>query len=241
MPSVEGRDPQGAAELGDYLLEAVGLSVGYGSVPVVHQLDLVVKPGEVVALLGANGAGKTTTLLGLSGALPPLEGEVRWHGDRHRLSLHKRCRDDLSFVPEGRGVLMGLSTLQNLQISRGDPQLALKLFPELVGRLHTKAGLLSGGEQQMLALGRALSRKPKLLFADELSLGLAPMAISRLLDAVKAAAQTGIGVLLVEQHVQRALTVADRAYVLQRGRLALSGPADEVARRLDEVEASYLS
>lgn len=225
----------------DALVEAKGMRAGYGSTPVVHDLDLRVAPGEVVALLGPNGAGKTTTLLTLSGALPPLGGEIYWGHEAAHLALHKRCRRDLSFVTENRGVLMRLTTLQNLRIGRGDPDRAFELFPQLKARLHTKAGLLSGGEQQMLALGRALSRDPKVLFADELSLGLAPMVVTHLLEAVRVAADQGIGVLLVEQQVRRALAFADRAYVLDRGRVTVAGPASDVADRLEDLKTSYLT
>ena len=224
------------------VLEASGLSAGYGSQPVIRDVDLVVRPGEVVALLGANGAGKTTTLLTLAGELPPLAGEVRIDGSVTKAPLHVRARNGLTFVTEEKSVFMGMSTRDNLRVGRVDVDYALSLFPELAKRMKVRAGLLSGGEQQMLTLARALSRKPRVLLADELSMGLAPLAVKRLLDAVRAAADTqGTAVLLVEQHVSKALSYADRAYVMRRGGIVLEGTARELASRINEIETIYLS
>lgn len=160
-------------DTGQPLIEARALSAGYGSQAVVRDLDLVVRPGEVVALLGPNGAGKTTTLRALSGELAPMDGEVRWLGDPGRAPLHRRARQGLAYVGE-RAVFTRLDTADNLRVGRVPARQALELFPELGKRLKTGAGMLSGGEQQMLSLARALCRDPKLLLADELSLGLAP-------------------------------------------------------------------
>lgn len=224
------------------VLEAHGLTVGYGSRPVVHDVDLVVHPGEVVALLGPNGAGKTTTLLALAGELPLHRGEVRLNGAATKAPLHRRARRGLAFVTEERAVFKRLSALENLRVAGVDPRVALGLFPELEKRLSLRGGLLSGGEQQMLTLARALSRNPKLLLADELSLGLAPLVVRRLLEAVRAVAdEQGTGVLLVEQHVRKALQYADRVYVMRRGRIELSGTAAEMRGRLAEIEDSYLT
>jgi branched-chain amino acid transport system ATP-binding protein len=223
------------------VLQAQGLSVGYGPNPVVHELDLTVRPGEVVALLGPNGAGKTTTVLALAGVLGCMGGEVLLHGVPNRQPLHHRVRKGLGLVTEQRAVLMSMTVAENLRVNRGDVALALELFPELYDHLDRRVGLLSGGQQQMLALARALSRRPSVLLADELSLGLAPIIVDRLLAAVRSAADTGTGVLLVEQHVHKTLTIADRAYVLQRGRVVLDGAAGEMVDRLGEVERSYLA
>jgi branched-chain amino acid transport system ATP-binding protein len=220
------------------LLETAGLSAGYHGHPVIHEIDIAIEAGEVVALVGANGAGKTTTLLALAGELDPLAGEVRLGGERASAPLHRRAKRGLAFVTEERSIFSSLSTEDNLRLGRGDVAGALELFPELKPLLKRRSGLLSGGEQQMLTLARALSRSPTLLLADELSLGLAPKVVQRLLLAVRAAADRGVGVLLVEQHVKQALRVADRVYVMRRGRIVLSGPVAEVAPQL---EAAYLS
>jgi branched-chain amino acid transport system ATP-binding protein len=223
------------------LLEARKLSLGYGKVPVVRELDLVVHPGEVVCILGANGAGKTTTLLGLAGEIAPLEGQIVCLGSTEPLPLHRHARNGLAFVPEERSVIFGLSVLDNLRIGRGSVEQALEFAPELKGRLKERAGLLSGGEQQILTLARALASKPKLLLADELSLGLSPILADRLLSAARQAADAGIGVVLVEQHIRSALSVADRGYVLRRGRLVMEGTTAELRARQGELEANYFA
>jgi branched-chain amino acid transport system ATP-binding protein len=223
------------------ILETHGLTAGYGTQPVIHDLDILVRPGEVVALLGPNGAGKTTTLLALSGELPTMEGEARLDGKPTKAPLHRRARMGLGFVTAERSVITSISALDNLRVAGADVQMALGLFPELNKVLSTRGGLLSGGEQQMLTLGRALARQPRLLLADELSLGLAPLIVQRLLRAVRDAAQRGCGVLLVEQHVRQALEFADRAYVMRRGRIELSGTGAELRSRINEIEESYLS
>ena len=224
------------------VLEARGLSAGYGPQPVVPEIDLSVHEGEVVALLGPNGAGKTTTLLALSGELPVLSGEVRLDGVVTKAPLHRRARQGLTFVTEEKSVFMGLSARDNLRVAGVDAQEALELFPELGRRMGVRGGLLSGGEQQMLTLARALSRHPRLLLADELSMGLAPLVARRLLDAVRQAVdQRGTAVLLVEQHVRKALQYADRVYVMRRGRIELEGTATEMRGRLNEIEDNYLA
>jgi ABC-type branched-subunit amino acid transport system ATPase component len=221
------------------LLEARGLQAGYGKVKVVHGVDLVVRPGEVVALLGPNGAGKTTSLLTLSGDLPALGGEVSWLGSAATSPLHARARQGLGLVSEERSVFPQLTVRDNLKVSGCDAEMALQLFPELGKRIKQKVGLLSGGEQQMLSLARILARQPKVLLADELSLGLAPLVVNRLFEAVRAAADAGLGVLLVEQHVGKALQYSDRVYVLRRGEIVLSGLASELDMTV--IEKAYLS
>ncbi|SNQ46829.1 High-affinity branched-chain amino acid transport ATP-binding protein BraG [Frankia canadensis] len=223
------------------LVEARKLCAGYQGVPVVRDLDLTVEPGEVVALLGPNGAGKTTTLLTLAGELRPISGDLLVDGEPSKAPLHKRAGGGLGFVPEERSIFMSQTTAENLRVGRCDVDRVLELFPELKPKLKTTAGLLSGGEQQMLSLGRALARGPRLLLADELSLGLAPLVVARLLAAVRAAADTGVGALLVEQHVRKVLEVADRVYVLRRGVVDFAGTATEAKARLSELEGSYLS
>ena len=224
------------------LIEAAGVSTGYGKMAVVRDLDLRVDSGEVVALIGSNGAGKTTTLLTLAGELTPMEGEVRFLGEPTRSPMHARCRNGLGYVSEERSVIMGMSVSENLKLAGVAPAAACEYFPALEEILGRRAGLCSGGEQQMLSLARALGREPKVLLADELSLGLAPIIVDRLLKAVRAAAdERGVGVLLVEQHVRQALRIADRVYVMERGRVVLEGTSDEVSGQLDKIESAYLA
>jgi branched-chain amino acid transport system ATP-binding protein len=223
------------------LIEARNVSSGYHGRAVVTDLNLVVRPGQVVALLGPNGAGKTTTLLTLAGELTPIEGEIHMSGKPAARALHRRARDGMSFVTEERSVFMEMSVEENLRVGRCEPDRALALFPELTALLRRRAGLLSGGEQQMLTLGRALARRTRLLLIDELSLGLAPLVIRRLLDAVREAADQGLGVLLVEQHIDQAMKIADHVYVLEHGRVILDGPKAEVSQRIREIEAAYLT
>jgi branched-chain amino acid transport system ATP-binding protein len=223
------------------LIEARNMSAGYGKMPVVRDLDISVGSGEVVALLGANGAGKTTTLLTLAGELTPFSGEVRFLGEPTTAPMHTRCRNGLGYVTEERSVIMDMSVGNNLKLAGVAPRVAFDLFPALEAIMDRRAGLCSGGEQQMLSLARALGREPKVLLADELSLGLAPLVVASLLAAVRSAAtERGIGVLLVEQHVGQALKIADRVYVMERGQVVLSGTAAEVANQTDKIEAAYL-
>jgi len=221
------------------LLEARSLVAGYGDLAAVRGVDIRVCPGEVIALFGPNGAGKTTTLLTLAGELPPLGGEVRWLGAPTRAPLHHRVRQGMAFVPEERSVVAGLTTRENLQLGRGGVAAALAVFPELEPLLPRRAGLLSGGEQQMLTLARSLAIRPRLLLADELSLGLAPLIVKRLLETIRSAAdELGVGVLIVEQQARRALTVADRWYLLRSGEIAATGDRDS---DWSQVEQAYLA
>ena len=221
------------------LLSARGVAAGYHGHPIVRDLDLDVHAGEVVALLGPNGAGKTTTLLTLSGDLRQLAGETQLTGQRTTASLSRRARSGLAFVSDERAVFMQLSVEDNCRVGGVDHEAVFALFPELEPRLRVRAGLLSGGEQQMLALGRALARRPRLLLADELSLGLAPLIVTRLHDAVRAYVDANqAGALLVEQHASQALRVADRVIVMRDGHIVLQGRPDEVR---DKLESAYLS
>ena len=224
------------------VIEARGMSAGYAGQPVVRDLNLEVQPGEVVCLLGPNGAGKTTTMLALSGELPLISGEVLIDGNRTTSALYKRARDGMSYVTEERSVFKALSTRDNLRVGGVETQAAIDLFPELEKRMNVRGGLLSGGEQQMLTLARALARSPRLLLADELSLGLAPLVVERLLQAVRTAAkEQGTAVLMVEQHAHKALKYADRAIVMRRGRVELALSGEEARNRIGEVEQAYLT
>jgi branched-chain amino acid transport system ATP-binding protein len=224
------------------VIETRGLSTGYAGQPVVHDLNLTVDSGEVVCLLGPNGAGKTTTMLCLSGELPPLAGEVLIDGEPTSAPLYKRAKHGMSYVTEERSVFKGMSLRDNLRVASVDAKEAIELFPELEKRLTVRGGLLSGGEQQMLTLARALARKPRLLLADELSLGLAPIVVERLLQAVREAAdQRGLGALIVEQHAHKALKYSDRAIVMRRGQVELDLSGEEARRRIGDVEQAYLT
>jgi branched-chain amino acid transport system ATP-binding protein len=224
------------------VLAARGLSAGYAGQPVVHDIDLEVHAGEVVCVLGPNGAGKTTTMLALGGELSPIAGEVLLDGTPTKAPLHRRARNGLGYVTEERSVFKSLSTYDNLRCGGVSPREAIGLFPELEQCMRTRAGLLSGGEQQMLTLARALARRPRVLLADELSLGLAPLLVDRLLKTVRAAAdENGTGALVVEQHAHKVLRFADRVYVLSRGRVVLTLSAADARARLDEIQDAYLS
>lgn len=223
------------------VLEARSLDAGYGADnTVVRSLDLEVREGEIVALLGPNGAGKTTTINTLCGELSSLGGDVVLHGRTVTGPLHERARQGLGLVAEDRAVLARMSVTDNLRVTRADPDRAFTLFPELQAHAKRQVGLLSGGQQQMLALAIALSRQTTVLLADELSLGLAPLIVDRLLRALREAADSGVAVLLVEQHIVKAMEVADRAYVMRRGQIEVSGTADELRGRLNEIQQSYL-
>ena len=232
------------------LVEIENLSAGYAGVAVIRGINLNVGKGEVVALLGPNGAGKTTTLLTTSGLLKTLEGKVTVLGESANSGApHKTARLGLAHVPEDRSLFFGLTVQENLRLGlRGKRseqamgyEAALDLLPALRPLMNRRAGLLSGGEQQMLAMARALVSNPKVLLVDEMSLGLAPIIVERLLPIVRDIAnETGAGVLIVEQHVHLALEVADRAYVMSHGEIVLEGSAQELMERQDLLEASYL-
>ena len=236
--------------MSDTYLNIDGLFAGYGELPVVRDLHLTVNAGETVALLGPNGAGKSTTLLTCSGLLPVLGGKVEVFG-RDTASVKRPeqlARLGLCHVPEGRALFSSLTVAENLRLGarnrvefRKAIPSVLEYFPELEPLMTRKAGLLSGGEQQMLAVGRALVAQPKLLMVDEMSLGLAPVIVQRLLPRFpRIARDTGCAILLVEQHVQQALAVADRAYVLAHGELLVEGTAQELSRDRALLESSYL-
>ena len=209
-----------------------GLRAGYGAVEVLHGIDLDVPAGALTALLGPNGAGKTTLLSVVAGLLPARAGRIEWAGnDVTHLAPDARARAGLALVPERRGIFGQLSVRENLEIFAGPGQpadAAYAAFPVLADRLGQRAGSLSGGEQQMLAMSRALLRDPRLLLLDEISLGLAPRVTRRLFDVVGELARSGTTVLLVDQYLSDALRLADVVYVLARGEVAFAGEPAEL-------------
>jgi branched-chain amino acid transport system ATP-binding protein len=228
------------------LLDVSGLTAGYNGIAVVRDLDLTVGAGEVVALLGSNGAGKTTTLSAIAGLITPISGTISIGGESiGGTPAHRIARMGLALVPENRALFHDLTTRENLRLARvsgrSNEDDVLDLLPELRKCLDRKAGLLSGGEQQMLAVGRALVGRPRMLIVDEMSLGLAPVVVERLLPVLRTVAQSfGTGVLVVEQHVSVALEVAERAYVLAHGRLVLGSRTADLRSHRDLLMACYL-
>jgi branched-chain amino acid transport system ATP-binding protein len=241
------RAPTTSEGTSGHALVVTDLYAGYREVPVVRDLTLEVRPGEVVALLGPNGAGKTTTLETIAGLNRPISGTVELSGENvSGIPAHVLARRGLALVPEGRALFPGLTVREHLRLAGGrrgssHEEELLEMLPELRKCLGRKAGLLSGGEQQMLAVGRALVTRPRLLLVDEMSLGLAPVIVERLVPILRRAAdELGASVLFVEQHVALALEISDRAYVLAHGRIRLKGTAAELRERRDLLAASYL-
>ena len=208
-------------------LETENLKVNRGGLPVIRGASMKVDEGAITVLLGANGAGKTTLLEGIAGAVKSSGGTVRVGGVQiESLSPYKRARHGLSLVEQGRAVFKDLTVEENLDVARRDDvstDETFEIFPELVPRRHVRSGLLSGGEQQMLLIGRALLAKPKVLLIDEMSLGLAPLIVQRLMRLTRDLAKGGLSILLVEQFASLALAVGHRAYVLRRGEVAYDG------------------
>jgi len=229
------------------LISARSLSCGYGRLVVVRGVDLTLDPGEVVCVLGANGAGKSTLLQTLAAALPPISGELDVLGaPAQGAKAFQVARRGVAVVPEGRGLFYRLTVAENLRLRRRrgsgvETAEVLDHFPALKPLLARKAGLLSGGEQQMLALAGALVADPRLVMLDEMSLGLAPIVVEELLPVVRTiATDRGMGVLLVEQHVRSALQISDRGLVLSHGDVVASGSAEKLRHDAELLEASYL-
>jgi ABC-type branched-subunit amino acid transport system ATPase component/ABC-type branched-subunit amino acid transport system permease subunit len=234
---------QTAAEATDRPSELTVSSLisGYGQRAVVQDVSVDVRSGEIVVVSGANGAGKSTLLHTIAGRIPSMSGRIDLDGTVLPASLEGRARHGVLLVPEERSIFRTLSVEENLRMSGRDVSESLRFFPELEPHLTRRAGLLSGGQQQMLSLARALGFRPKFLLIDELTLGLAPVAVARLLASVRTIASSeSVGVILVEQHVRKALTIADRGYVLAGGRITIEGTVAYLNANLDEVERSYL-
>lgn len=221
------------------VMEVKGVDAGYGSVTVVRDLDLTINAGEVVTVLGRNGAGKTTSLLTFAGAIRPKAGEIHFLGEPSRSGLSARARKGIGLMTDDRSVLFGLTVRENLRLAGGKRD-TMGLFPELADIQDRKAGLLSGGQQQMLGMAVVLSREPKLLLLDEMSFGLAPLIVQRLLDTVRAEAERGTAVVMVEQFARLALEHSDRGYVLVNGRIEAEGAAADMLESLEDIENSYL-
>jgi branched-chain amino acid transport system ATP-binding protein len=234
------------------LLELRDIVVHYGRIEALHGVSLTVREGELVTLLGSNGAGKTTTMRAISGLLPLSKGSVLFEGsDISRVKAHKRVIDGLIQAPEGRGVFPGMTVVENLEMGcygrrfpsksehREKLDWVFETFPRLAERRHQVGGTLSGGEQQMLAIGRALMARPKVLLLDEPSMGLAPMVIQQIFRIIAEINAQGTTVLLVEQNAQQALSRSDRAYILETGAVTREGPARELLND-DSVRAAYL-
>lgn len=232
------------------MLEVKDIEVYYGMIQAIKGISFEVNEGEVIALIGANGAGKTTTLHTITGLLSPKKGSVIFEGqDITKVPAHKIVSLGMAHVPEGRRVFAELSVYQNLKMgayTRKDKaeieetlQMVYKRFPRLEERKNQLAGTLSGGEQQMLAMGRALMSRPKIIVMDEPSMGLSPILVNEIFDIIKEVSASGTTVLLVEQNAKKALSIADRAYVLETGKIVLEGDAKELLND-DSIKKAYL-
>ncbi|WP_419709586.1 ABC transporter ATP-binding protein [Pseudomonas sp. NFX224] len=233
------------------LLQVNDLKVSYGAIQAIKGLDFHVGEGEMVALIGANGAGKTTTLKTLAGMLTPTSGQITFDGKVHsKIKSYDLIREGLALVPEGRGIFPKLTVVENLEMgafSRTDGKTAIEadidrmfcIFPRLKERAFQLAGTMSGGEQQMLAISRALMGKPKLLLLDEPSMGLAPIIVQKIFETIRECVKGGVTLLLVEQNAKLALQTCQRAYVIDGGRIVLEGQADELLHN-EQVQKAYL-
>ncbi len=232
------------------MLEARGLEVSYGQIKAVKGIDIEVQQGELVCLIGANGAGKTTTLKSLAGTLAPSAGDIRFEGESIAgRPAHELVRRGIALVPEGRGIFGRLTVEENLRLGayarrdgaaiRLDMDRAYGLFPRLAERRRQSAGTLSGGEQQMLAIGRALLSRPRLLLLDEPSMGLAPILVQKIFEIIRKIAAEGVTLLLVEQNAKLALEISHRGYVLESGRVALADTASALLAN-PRVRQAYL-
>ena len=236
--------------MAEILLEVRGLKVAYGGIQAVKGVDFEVREGELVSLIGSNGAGKTTTMKAITGSLPFVDGDIKYMGQSIRgKGAWDLVKQGLAMVPEGRGVFTRMTITENLQMGahiRNDkPEIAKDMekvfttFPRLRERKDQLAGTMSGGEQQMLAMGRALMSRPKVLLMDEPSMGLSPLMVDKIFEVVKEVYEQGVTILLVEQNASRALQIANRAYVMESGLITMSGDAKQLLTD-PKVRAAYL-
>lgn len=232
------------------LLKITGLQVAYGGIKAVKGVDLHVNEGELVTLIGSNGAGKTTTMKAITGTLPPASGDIEYMGKSIKgKGAWDLVKDGLAMVPEGRGVFSRMTIIENLQMGAyirndkaeiaADLEKMFSIFPRLRERKDQLAGTMSGGEQQMLAMGRALMSRPKVLLLDEPSMGLSPIMVDKIFEVVKDVSGQGVTILLVEQNASRALGIADRGYVMESGIVTMNGDAKELLND-PRVRAAYL-
>lgn len=232
------------------MLKVTNLNVYYDGIHALRDINLEVKQGEIVTLIGANGAGKTSTLRAISALIPYKSGEVLYNGNSLKgVPAHKLVSLGMNHVPEGRKIFSNLTVMENLELGaylrkdkagiHSDYEMVFEKFPRLKERVKQMAGTLSGGEQQMLAMGRALMNRPKLILLDEPSMGLAPLVVKSIFDTIVEINKTGTTVLLVEQNAHMALSIANRAYVLETGSIVLEGPAKDLLND-DKVRSAYL-
>ncbi len=250
MKTVHPTRPEPKCKTGEVLLSIQGLAVSYGGIKALKGIDLEVKRGEIVAMIGANGAGKSTTLKTVVRLLPASGGSIHYDGQNlAQKSVEETVEAGISLVPEGRAIFGGLTVKENLELGAFNHKNkafmaetvedVVGLFPRLGERMKQEAGTLSGGEQQMLAIGRALMARPAMLLLDEPSLGIAPKLVQQIFEAVARVAASGTTILLVEQNTRLALRYAKRAYVLRTGEIAMSGPSAELAAN-EEIQRAYL-
>ena len=232
------------------LLQLQNLQIAYGGIQAVKGIDLDLWAGELVCLIGANGAGKTTTLNAIAGVLPIAGGSIMYQGDKlNAVPAHRRLRRGVALVPEGRGIFTRLTVEENLRMGaytrsdkagiEADLERVYTMLPRVKERLHQVAGTLSGGEQQMVAIGRALLSRPKLLLLDEPSMGLAPLVVEKIFEVVQSVARDGVTILLVEQNANLALEFAQRGYVMESGKITLTGSGSELLAN-PKVREAYL-
>jgi branched-chain amino acid transport system ATP-binding protein len=236
--------------MANLLLKVTGLKVAYGGIQAVKGVDFEVREGELVTLIGSNGAGKTTTMKAITGTLPAAEGDIEYLGKSIKgKGSWDLVREGLAMVPEGRGVFTRMTIIENLQMGAyiredkpeiaNDIEMVFGIFPRLKERKDQLAGTMSGGEQQMLAMGRALMSRPKVLLLDEPSMGLSPIMVDKIFEVVRDVSARGVTILLVEQNASRALGIADRGYVMESGTVTMNGPAKELLND-PRVRAAYL-